>query len=94
MAHTESEALTAEDFLGRELAGCTVADASRATGISYQTIHAAKHGARVRSDTAKALQDWSVKVGAQHGVYISAAKTLGFSEPTASEIRAAKAAGA
>jgi len=86
--------LTAHAFFARGLAGCSMSDAHLATGLAYSTVNdVAKqhHESAPRIDTLKRLERWSRDAGAQHGVYISAALTLGLVDHTASDF--AKAAG-
>ena len=76
----ESNPLTAVEFFARRMSGCSITDAHRATGIAYTTIHdlAHAHVGTPRIETLRKLEAWSRAVGATHGVYLSASKTLGF----------------
>lgn len=76
--------LTAAEFFKRDLPGFSKTDAHRQTQLAYSTVHdAAQTSPRARPETLRALQEWSLGAIAEHGVYISAAKTLGLSEPDA-----------
>jgi hypothetical protein len=80
---TTPEGLTAFAFFKRDLPGCSQTDAHLGTGISYSTVHdlASGKAKHPRTETLEKLQTWSLGAGAPHGVYISAAKTLGVAEP-------------
>lgn len=78
--------LSAADFFARALPGFSKTDASKATPLAYSTIHeATRPDASTSAGTARALQAWSEAAIGAHGVYISAAKTMGLSEPVAAE---------
>ena len=86
--------MTAAEFFAENFADGSMADAARGTEISYQTIHAhAKHGASIRTDSAERLQTWSLTVpeAIAARVYISAARTVGFEEPTPADFKRAAA---
>ena len=84
--------LTAAEFFGKKLDGYSKTDAHRGTSLSYSAIHDATDAEKTpRADTLRALQMWSLGAAEKHGVYISAAATVGFTEPTATDLR--KAAG-
>jgi hypothetical protein len=83
------EGLSASEFFERRLPGFLKADAMREADVSLPTIRAACAGTSIRTDTAEKLQSWSLRAIPQHGVYISAPKTLGVSEPGPGEIAAA-----
>ena len=94
MTHRTPRPLTAAEFFALKFEHGSMADAARGTEISYQTIHAhAKDGASIRIETADALQRWSLTVAAaiDDGVYISAARTVGFEEPTPADFKRAAA---
>lgn len=75
--------LTAREFFARALPGCSLSDAHVGTRIAYSTIFdLSKERCESRRSTLERLQKWSLTAGAPHGVYISAAKTAGLSEPT------------
>lgn len=87
-----ADALTAAQFFKRDLDGFSKTAAMRATGLSYSAVHDTTDDAKTpRVDTMLRLQEWSLAAIAEHGCYISAAKTLGVSEPGPAAI--AKAAG-
>jgi hypothetical protein len=80
---TSPRALTAPEFFAKNFPGFSMTDAQLATGIAYSTVHAVAHGRRTPTlETAEKLQRWSLAATAEHGVYISAARTLGIEEPT------------
>jgi hypothetical protein len=87
--------MTAQEYFSLGFEDGTRMDAVRSAGLSYGTVHTAAHGGKITADVADKLQRWSISVGAQldggQYAYISAALTLGLSEPSEDEIR--KAAG-
>lgn len=79
---TRAAPLTAAEFFARKLSGFSKTDAQHATKLAYSTIHdAGRADCESTPETLKALQEWSESAIAEHGVYISAAKSLGLSEP-------------
>lgn len=75
--------LSAGEFFERNLEGFSKTDAQLATHLSYTAIHdiACGNSSSPRKDTLTKLQEWSLAAATAHGVYISAAKTLGLHEP-------------
>jgi hypothetical protein len=81
--------LPAAEFFTLGIDGYSMHAAHFATKLAYSTIHDCAHGGRVRASTAEKLQEWSRGAIKAHGVYISAAKTLGLAEFTASDFKRA-----
>ncbi len=80
---TRAAPLTAAEFFARKLAGFSKTDAQHATKLAYSTIHdAGRANCESTPETLRSLQEWSESAIAEHGVYISAAKSLGLSEPS------------
>jgi hypothetical protein len=76
------EALSAQDFFARDLPGCSMTDAHLATRIAYSTVLDIAHGkCSPRVKTVKRLEQWSREAAAAHGIYLSAARTLGLDAP-------------
>jgi hypothetical protein len=75
--------LTAAEFFAPPgFAGFSKTNAQNATGLAYTTIlDAVRKGKAARPETLRRLQEWSLNAIETHGVYISAAKTLGLEEP-------------
>jgi hypothetical protein len=79
---SQPRGLTAQEFFDQRLAGFSKTDAQHATRLSYTAIHdATRATTSPKKDTLTKLQDWSLAAVEAHGVYISAARTLGLEEP-------------
>lgn len=65
-------------------------EAHHETKLSYSAISDVAHGhtESPRRDTIERLQRWSQGAIEEHGVYISAAKTLGLGEPDTKPVAA------
>lgn len=76
--------LTAKEFFERDLPGVTLTAAQNKTGLAYTTVLRARDkGATCDPATLRALEEWSrsVQSAVDAGVWIDAAKTLGFASP-------------
>jgi hypothetical protein len=81
-------ALTAREFFAEHYEGFSMSAAQLGTGMAYSTIHAAANPdeRKPSEETAKKLQEWSLAAIPRHRAYISAAKTLGLTEPDVSAL--------
>lgn len=85
MRSSRPTGLTAREFFERKLPSFTITAAQIATKHAYSALHDCVSGKTrsPRKDLLIALQEWSIAAIAEHGVYISAAKTLGLPEEPA-----------
>lgn len=82
--------VTAAVFFDQKLPGFTLTAAHHATQFAYSALHDCVRGktSSPRKELLIALQEWSYSAIPAHGIFISAAKTLGLpAEP--SDARAA-----
>lgn len=92
MATKAARGVTAAEFFAQEFDRGDRMAAVRGAEISYPSVYEAARGRKTGLAIAVALQAWSMRVGAKrNGVtwYISAAKTVGLSEPSAEDLRKA-----
>lgn len=83
----ESVGLTAREFFAKDLNGCRVREAHFQTQLSYAALYGIADGSTKAPavESLRKLEAWSRVAGAEHGVYISAARTAGFTESEGSK---------